>query len=439
MLTNLCRDLESGTLRHIFDGLTYDLGVISAPMGTYPSFAFTPDDTGIIIWAAGQIYRVPLAVNERGERVAGTEPAHTIPFTAHIEKRIADTLSPKTDILGLETAETQKVYAFKNLRVNTKGTKAVFTAAGQTYFQNIFDDYSTAQRIPALYPNAPYYAPTFVHGSDDLVLHARWSDSTFTTFEIANISSGAAYEIAGVPMGRYISPVLCECTGNSRVIAFVKSGGDYLTGDVVATAGAGLYIAEIELPSSSSGKLAVKNSRLIVTDQGSIQASQALKLRFLQGADKLLVQQSDKAFVVDLAAGGDQFGVYKTQALATGEMSTELVLAPRVSKSTGNVELENLAFVDFFHVYVVTGRDASKLDSPVWSKPGKAPQGLTRLSFDGGHDITWSGDGKRLFWFLGESDTILEIGPGFNQLISTRAVLTLNRGFHVERMQLRHT
>lgn len=371
-------------------------------MGTYPSFSFTPDDSGVIIWAAGQIYHIPLALNERGERVAGTEAAQPIPFTAHIEKRIAETLSPKTDILGLETAETQKVHAFKDLRVNAKGTKAVFTAAGQTYFQNIFDDESTAERIPALFPDAPYYAPTFVHGAEDLVIHARWSNSAFTTFEIANISSGAAYEVTGVPIGRYISPVLCECAGDRRMIAFVKSGGDYLTGDVVATAGAGLYLAEVELPSGSTSKVAVKNSRLIVTDQGSLRASSALKLRFLHGAEKLLVQGTDKAFVIDLAAGGDQFGVYKTQTLATGEMSSELVVSPQFLKSKGEVQVESVAFVDFFHVYFVSGRGASKLDSPVWSKPGRAPEGLSRLSLDGGHDITWSGDGKRLFWFLGE-------------------------------------
>jgi len=41
------------------------------------------------------------------------------------------------------------------------------------------------------------------------------------------------------------------------------------------------------------------------------------------------------------------------------------------------------------------------VDEPVWSKPANATKGLMRLSVDGGHDITWSRDGKKLFWFLG--------------------------------------
>lgn len=102
------RDLETGTIRNIWYGLTYDLAVVSAPMGTYPSFAFTPADDAIIIWAAGQIYHVPLATNAVGERVSGGKP-QAIPFIAHIEKRLAETRSSKIDIKTTETADTQRV------------------------------------------------------------------------------------------------------------------------------------------------------------------------------------------------------------------------------------------------------------------------------------------------------------------------------------------
>src|ERR1700753_333599 len=39
-----CRNLASGTHHHVWYGLTYDLTAIYTPMGTYPSFAFTPND-----------------------------------------------------------------------------------------------------------------------------------------------------------------------------------------------------------------------------------------------------------------------------------------------------------------------------------------------------------------------------------------------------------
>lgn len=395
MLIDGARDLETGTLRNIWYGLTYDLSIISAPMGTYPSFAFTPKDDAVIIWAAGKIYHVPLSTNTAGERVLAGEPK-VVPFTAHIEKRLAETRTAKIDLKAVETADTQRVYAFHELRVDESGEKAVFQAAGATYVQAVGEEV-VPQRVPALVPAAPYYSPSFVPGAHDLVLHARWSDVNFTTLELANLTSGVAYELTGLPLGRYYSPIACACTGLNRQIAFVRTGGDYLTGGVVATAGAGLYIGDITLPSESGlGKssIAIKNLRFIPT---SIDTSDLLhtQLRFLEKNKKLLVQEPRKAFVIDLASGANEFGDYLSETLASGRMSDELVVPPPASGSKGTTPA---AIVDFFHVYYAP---AVKADDAIWSKPANATKGLLRLSVDGGHSITWSGDGSKLFWFLG--------------------------------------
>lgn len=158
-LTDKPRDLETGTLRNIWYGLTFDLSVVSAPMGAYPSFAFTPGDDAIIIWAAGKIYHVSLTVNKDGERVSAGEP-QIIPFQAHIEKRIAETRSSKTDLKSVETAGTQRVYAFHELRVDDAGEYAVFQAAGATYFQKVEGSGKHhAEPVPVHDSKAPYYSP----------------------------------------------------------------------------------------------------------------------------------------------------------------------------------------------------------------------------------------------------------------------------------------
>ncbi|EMD34385.1 hypothetical protein CERSUDRAFT_117254 [Gelatoporia subvermispora B] len=385
------KDLKTGTLHHIWHGLTYDLGAVSAPMGTYPSFAFTPSDDAVIIWAAGQIYHVPLSVNAHGEKVTGGTP-HPIRFTAHIEKRIAETVTASPDLLKLETADTQRVYAFNELRVNEDGSLAVFQASGATYVQDVVEGKSKtkphARPVPVLHPGAPYYSPTFIVGAPDLVLHARWSDVNFTSFELANLTSGIAYQVHGLPLGRYYSPILCECAGARRQIAFVKTGGDYLSGDIVATAGAGLYLGEITLPSSKHSKVTVSNLRHVPFGVGYYEL-QKTKIQFLDKNKKLLVQSPQRAFIVDLAAGPDENGDYAEETLATGLMSTELVV-PQQGKSA--------AFVDFFQVYYAPSVNASE---PLWSKPATTTKGLVRVSVDGGHDITFSRDGEKLFWFLG--------------------------------------
>ncbi|KAH9935808.1 hypothetical protein B0H21DRAFT_780838 [Amylocystis lapponica] len=389
------KDLETGTLHYVWHGLTYDLGVISAPMGTYPSFAFTPADDAIIIWAAGQIYHVPLTTNAFGEKIAGGTPS-VVPFIAHIEKRLAETARAHTDLTALETADKQRVYAFSELRVDTLGERAVFQGAGATYLQHVGDGAPHAVRVPALHPTAPYYSPSFVVNAEELVLHARWSDTNFTSLELANTSSGTAYELTGLPRGRYYAPVLCECSGAHRQLAFLKTGGDYLTGDVVATASAGLYLAKLMLPSNgdSGNTIAVQNVHFVPSEINPDEPLRT-KIRFVERATKLLVQAPTRAFVIDLAAGPNEDGDYSHKTLAAGRMSTELAVVP---EGSGTLTAGKAAFVDFYHVYVVPG---VKENEPVWSKPGNATSGLVRLSLDGGHDITWSRDGKKLFWFLG--------------------------------------
>ena len=316
-LANLsCRDLESGTIYNIWHGLTYDASAITAPMGTYPSFAFTPDDSAIVIWAAGQIYYVPLTINQRGEKVASSTPPHPIRFTAHIEKRLAETRRGGTDVVGVETQDAQIVSSFKELRVDEKGHKVVFQAAGVTYWQEIGK--KVPAKVPVIDKNAPYYSPTFVRGEDHIVLHARWSDSDFTTLELADIRSGVAYEIQGLPLGRYFSPILCECDGTERKIAFLKSDGTHLSGDIVATAGAGLYIGNIVLPSSESQNITITNLHFVPSEIDTY--DRQTNIRFLDGKNKLLVQEANRAFTIDLEAGPDKLGAYAHKTLASGKM-----------------------------------------------------------------------------------------------------------------------
>ncbi|GJE87975.1 thioredoxin-like protein790 [Phanerochaete sordida] len=380
------KDLITGSIHHVFDGLSYDLTTVSAPMGTYPSFAFTPNDDAVIIWAAGQIYHVPLSTNAVGERTKSKTTPSPIPFVAHVEKRLADTRSSDTDILALETTDTQRVHAFTELRANADGSKVTFQAAGASYVYDVKQ--KTVKDVPVLHNDVPYFTPSFVPNAEHLVIHARWSDTKFTTFELADLTSGRTYEVTGLPLGRYYSPVLCECSGSQRRIAFIKSSEDYLSGNIVATAGAGLYVGDITLPGADAHTLAVHNVQRVST--AVLQdAPASTKLRFLGGAARLLVQQSTHAYVVDLGGGADAHGEYAHETLAGGAMSAELVVNPRT---------RGVAFVDFMHVYYAPRVAA---DEAVWSKPGKATKGLARLSLDGGHDVVFSGDGKKLFWFLG--------------------------------------
>lgn len=361
-------------------------------MGTYPSFAFDPSDEAILIWAAGQIYHIPLALDAFGERVLGGIP-QPVGFRARIEVKLAETLRATTDVRELEQGE-QRLHAFTQLALDETGTRAAFQAAGVTYVQ-VVGSTSTAQRVPVAHAGAAYYSPSFVGGSNNLIIHGRWSDTYFSSFEIADLGTGNVYELTGLPMGRYFSPVISGGEGVVRTIVFVKTSGDILTGDVVATARPGLWIGEVTLPTeaASSHSIPVTNVRNIRTTISS--SDEALKLNFVSSG-KLLVHQSDRVFTVDLSRGADELGRYAEETLANGHSTDELVFS--------NVS-QGAAFVNFQQVYYAPEVTSS---TDLWSKPGQAPGGLARLSLDGGHDLVVSGDGSVVGWFLGKTyDSIL--------------------------------
>ncbi|KAH8119769.1 hypothetical protein DFH11DRAFT_6289 [Phellopilus nigrolimitatus] len=396
------KDLQSGTLHNIWYGLTFDLSVISAPMGTYPSFSFTPNDNAIVIWAAGKLWHIPLVADALGEKVLADEP-RIIPFSAHVEKRLAETRASSTDLRVLETAPTQRLHAFVDLTVDDAGARVAFQGAGVSYYLD-FDSASSwkskaAQKVPVLHPEEAYYSPSFVPGNSDQIIHARWSDRNFSTLELADLSTGAAYELSDLPLGRYINPILCSCTGNNRQIAFIKAAGDYLTGNIVATADPGLYIGEITLPDSLTGSgssVPIRNVRHLRSQISS--GEDRTTLKFLDGNKKLLVHQSGRAFVIDLEGGPSTSGDYNHTTIANGLMAAEV---------TTTVQQDKIAFVDAYNVFVVRKNDID--NEPIWSKPGSATKGIARVSLDGGHHVQWDASGKRLFWLLGPYLHSLEV------------------------------
>ena len=380
-------------------------------MGTYPSFAFTPDDSAVIIWAAGKIWHIPLKTNRFDERILDDDEGgpKVIPFKAKISKRLADTRTLNSDkerdkkakqaLYDLETGDTQPISAFTELDIDEEGRRVVLRAAGKSYVQDI--DGSDGKIVPVLKTDLVYYTPSFVPGTNGtVVIHSRWSDSYFSAFEIADVENGKAYELKkGLPLGRYRAPTICSCQGQKRKIAFVKAGGDILTGDIVATAYPGLYIGEISLPEGDDYEGEIKNLKYIELKGVQVESGDnVLKMRFLKGAEELLIEQSAVSFIVELGKGVDEFGRYGTTTVLKGKMAREVTVSPASIVQDDNEE-KFAAFLDFYDIYIVKNASFGG-DEGVWSKPGKAPKGLARVSLDGGHDIRWSKNG-RVVWMLG--------------------------------------
>jgi len=72
------RDLLSGNEWILYANLSKDQQEASAPSGVYPQFAFTPDDSAIVIWLRGQLYKIQVdtgSVTPLPVSVCGSRPA----------------------------------------------------------------------------------------------------------------------------------------------------------------------------------------------------------------------------------------------------------------------------------------------------------------------------------------------------------------------------
>ena len=110
--------------------------------------------------------------------------------------------------------------------------------------------------MPKLDSSSQYYSVSFGRDLSHLIV-ARWSDIDLTTFELLHLSTGASRVVKGIPRGRYISPVV-----GCGKIAFVRTGADYMFGDVEETAGEGVWFGDLD-SSLDDGPIVVSNLRQI--------------------------------------------------------------------------------------------------------------------------------------------------------------------------------
>lgn len=374
------KDMQTGSVHYVWDGLSYDLSTIPAFMGAYPNYGWTANDTAIVVWAEGQVWRVPIAVNHLGARVAAGHP-QKLAFKAKIDLDLGPTRYSERDIRRQALSSTVETRSFRGLRSNTAGDKIVVEAAGDNYIAEI----SSPSLRPVTRPAASTscYAPSFVPGTP-YILQACWSDTNFTSFHLSDPDEGSCIKIHGLPRGRYISPV-----SNGKQIAFVRTGKDYMFGDVDETFGEGVWIGDISLPghAASRGTKEALLTNLRQVPGLGVASDTKLDMGVIGSEQVILVQSA---------------GSVSRYSLQTGKLEASFKSSTAVEMTISTIESPAVAFRDFQHVWMSSAAHISnRLE--IWTKPGdpRTPRGLTRLSQIGGHDATFSGDGSKVFWLLG--------------------------------------
>ncbi|VUC33747.1 unnamed protein product [Clonostachys rosea] len=365
------KDMTSGTVHYVWDGLSWDLSTIPAFMGAYPNYGWAENDTSIIIWTQGKIWKVPVTTNAFGERIAAGH-ARQLPFSATISLALGATRYSETKIKDRELSNFRREYAFRRLRSNMAGDEVVFESSGDNYIYNLQAE--TLLQLPRPDVSTSCYSPSFIAGSQHII-HACWDNHNLTTFHLTTRKAMDLLPLYGVPRG-----------SNGVYIAYVRTGKDYMFGDVEETFGEGIWIGKIQLPLASGSDHAKVTDLHRVSDVEFGPETTLDIQTLLSGRHLLLINNPDAVIEYDIET--NQF-----ERTASGKASVEM---------RANVDGHDyVAFRDFQHIWLSEG---SKMMLPaLWSKPGdvQTPENLIRLSQVGGHDVSLSGDGKLVMWLLG--------------------------------------
>lgn len=338
-------DLVSGRQQLLDDQLDHDLQETWAIHGLYPQMAWNPAGDTLYYWASGRLNSINLDNRSKALIPFQVDDSRTMTQALRFRQQLAP---PQFEVKALRFAT-----------VSPAGDKLVFEALGSLWLKEL-----------------PHGKPRRLTSNDErFELHPSWSRDgrqlLFTTWQdreqgslrLLDIASGKETLLSSEP-GKYVEPAFSP--DGQSVVYRKLSGSNLLPRDW--SLWSGIYL--LELNGGAPQRLARSgwephfggdNQRIYFTDKDD-------KLQALVSVDR----------------HGQQRKVHYRS-----ELASQLRLSP---------DGRQLGFVDDFSVFVTPFIEAV---TPL-SLDRKEPQTpVTRLSQQSGAHLSWSGDGKKLFWSLG--------------------------------------
>ncbi|HSF54050.1 MAG TPA: amidohydrolase family protein [Algoriphagus sp.] len=359
------KDLDTKVELPVYDQLDKDQQEAWAIFGTYPNFAWHPDNTHILIWAGGKIKKI----NTQSYAVS------EIPFEVSNKIQIAETVRFQNPVF--EEEFTSK--AIRQAVTSPDGKWLVFNAAGHLWKKALPD--GVPSRLTQL--NDLEFEPAFsADGSQ--VAFVTWNDEQKGAVYVFNWNAkNAAPKKISTEKGIFRTP---SFSPDGSKIIFKRDNGNGVQGST-HTGQPGIYW----IPTAGG-------SETLVTKDGDFPM-------FSQKGDRIFVQ-----------SGGYFFGS-NTKSLKSMDLSgnDERVL---VSSSYGNRIMpspdENwIAFINLHKVYLAP---FPKTGQTVELAPTGSSVPVSQLTRDAGINIHWSADSKKIHWTLGEEYFTNEVEKRFTFL-----------------------
>jgi len=338
-------DLETGEKRRLYDGLDRDMQETWAIHGVYPTMDWTADSKEMVFWAGGKIMRLDVA--DRSARV--------VPFSVETTKQVQTAVRFQQD---LDQAEFP-VKMLRMVQVAPTGDSVIYEALGQLYVRALPD--GKPERLTQQNSHEELY-PQFSRDGKSLV-YVRWNDQEQGQIVVRDLASGKERQLA-TGAGKFVEPTFSP---DGNTVVYRKIRGGYITPDTH-----GLNPGVYQVPANGQG------TPELVSERGS-------QPQFGKRADRIYLMGfngTPELFSVDLQTR-------EQRSLYTAEHATEFRVSP---------DGEHLAFAERFKVFVTPFVERGQ---PIKVSPTDKQFPVEQLSVRAGENISWTADGKQLYWSLG--------------------------------------
>jgi len=358
-------NLKTGEEWPVYDELNKDQQEAWAIFGTYPNFAWSPDDKFIYCWAAGKIKKVNI------ENLEVTD----IPFKVENTIKIAEALKFKQNI----DPDQFDAKVIRNAVTSPDGKTLIFNALGHLYKKSLPNGKPQRLTKSADFEFEPTFSP-----DGNTIVYVTWDDEKM----------GAVYKLSlkgrnNDPVkltkdkGIYRSP---DISPSGQLVTFEKESGNSILGGTHDKK-PGIYTISINGGSATQ-----------VVDEGGYP-------QFNTSGDRIFYQ-----------TGGYFFGNL-TKKLKSVNLQGEDVMEHVESKYANRIvpspDNKWVAFINLHKAYIAplprTGK-AVNIDPNSKSVP------VSQISRDAGINLHWSADSKKIHWTLGEEYFTNDINERFTFL-----------------------
>ena len=341
-------NLETGEEKPLNHHMSKDQQEAWAIFGTYPGFAWTPNDQHLVFWAKGKIQKVNIANSK----------VSNIDFTVNAKHRVYETVRFPNQV----DQDNFQVNVVRNARTSPNGKMLIFNAVGHLWKMNLPNGKPTRITTDSHFEFEPNFSPD---GNE--IVYVTWDDDNLGSIQKINLKTGISTKLTP-KKGNYRNP--CFSPNGSQIV-YVKAGGNDHQGYTFSKE-PGIY-----LMSKNGAK------HTFVTPQGEYPSFSSDGERILFQTGGYLFGSLKKAFKSVKLNGSEEQIIFSTK------------YANQFAQSPDN---EWIAFTDLYKVYIApmpkTGQ-AVGLSAKTKAVP------VAQIGRDAGISLHWSKDSKKIHWTLG--------------------------------------